>query len=111
MEGYDQKNCWKLELLKILLLYPSTKIGKTLMFFEQIKKFQCLKSSTRSRPSEDMWQVSHGHKRVLKLGNFSVQNLQKPHMIDLGTQSPLICDALWSFFHIGGLWLLLISAH
>ena len=52
MEGYDQKNCWKLELLKILLLYPSTKIGKTLMFFEQIKKFQCLKSSTGQGPQQ-----------------------------------------------------------
>ena len=33
-----------------------------------------------------------------------VQNLQKPYMFDLGTHSPLICDALWSICHIGGFW-------
>ena len=33
-----------------------------------------------------------------------VQNLQKPYMFDLGTHSPLICDALWSICHTGGLW-------
>ena len=55
-------------------------------------------------PPEDTWHVSRVHKRVLKLVNFFVQNLQKPYMFDLGTHSPLICDALWSICHIGGLW-------
>ena len=55
-------------------------------------------------PPEDMWHVSRVHKRVLKLVNFFVQNLQKPYMFDLGTHSPLICDALRSICHIGGLW-------
>ena len=62
------------------------------MFFEQIEKFQCQKSSTthvyNMEPTEDTWHVSPGHKRV-----FFVQNLQNPYMIDLGTPSPLICDA------------------
>ena len=51
--------------------------------------------------SEDMWYVSRVHKRILKLVNFLVQNLQKPYMIDLVTHSPLICDAMWSICHIG----------
>ncbi len=55
-------------------------------------------------PSKDTWHVSRGHKCVLKLVNFFVQNLQKPHMIDLGTHNPLLCDALWSICQIGGLW-------
>ena len=55
-------------------------------------------------PSEDTWHVSRVHKRVLKLVNFFVQNLQKPYMFDLVTHSPLICDALWSICHIGGFW-------
>ena len=46
-------------------------------------------------PLEAMWHVSRGHKRVMKLVNFFVQNLQKPYMFDLGTHSPIICDALW----------------
>ena len=48
--------------------------------------------------------MSRVHKRVLKLVNLFVQNLQKPYMIDLGTHSPLICDAFWSICHTGGLW-------
>ena len=44
------------------------------------------------------------HKCVLKLVNLFVQNLQKLNMIDLGIISPLICDALWSICHKGGLW-------
>ncbi len=44
--------------------------------------------------SEDTWHVSRVYKRVLKLVNFLVQNLQKPYMIDLGTHSPLIYDAM-----------------
>ena len=51
----------------------------------------------------DMCHVSCVHKRVLELVNLFLQNLQKPYMIDLGTHSPLICDALWSICHIGGL--------
>ena len=51
-------------------------------------------------PSEATWHVSRGHKRVLKLVNFLVQNLQKPYMIDLGTNSPLIYDNMWSICHI-----------
>ena len=47
------------------------------------------------KPSEATWHVSRGHKRVLKLVNFFVQNLQTPHKIDLGTH-----DALWSICHI-----------
>ncbi len=81
------------------------------MFFEQIEKFQCLKLSTAHllkaqlmKSSEATWHVARGHKRVLKLVNFLVQYLQKPYMIDLGTQSRLICDAMWSICHIGGLW-------
>ena len=77
------------------------------MLFEQIEKFQCLKLSTALQlmvPSEDTWHVSRGHKRVVKLVNLFVQNLQKPYMIDLVTHSPIICDALWSICHIGGLW-------
>ena len=53
---------------------------------------------------EDTWHVSGVHKRALKLVNFFVQNVQKPYMFDLGTHSPLICDALRSTCHIGGLW-------
>ena len=44
--------------------------------------------------------MSRGQKRVLKFVNFFVQNLQKPHMIDLVTHSMLICDALWSICHL-----------
>ena len=55
-------------------------------------------------PPEDTWHVSRVHKRVLKLVNFFVQNLQKPYMFDLVTHSPSICEALWSICHIGGLW-------
>ena len=40
-------------------------------------------------PSEDPWHVSCVHKRVLKLVNFFVQNLQKPYMIDLVTYPKL----------------------
>ena len=54
--------------------------------------------------SEGTWHMSRVHKRVLKLVNLFVQNLQKPYMFDLGTHSPLIYDALWSFCHIGGFW-------
>ena len=88
-------------------------MARTPKFFEQIEKFQCLKLSTaqgpahgtlRSHVSRVTCHVSRGHKRVLKLVNFLVQNLQKPYMIDLGTHSPLICDAMWSICHIGGLW-------
>ena len=61
---------------------PSTKRAITPMFFEQIEKFQCLKSSTAQGPH-----VSRVHKHVLKLVNFLVQNLLKPHMFDLGTHS------------------------
>ena len=80
----------------------------TPMFFKQIGKFQCLNylllKAQIMVPSEDTWLVSHVHKRVLKLVNFFVKNLQKPYMIDLVTHSPLICDALWSICPIGGLW-------
>ena len=55
-------------------------------------------------PPEDTWHVSRVHKRVLKLVNFFVQNLQKPYMFDLVTHSPLICDALGSICHIGCPW-------
>ena len=75
------------------------------MLFEQIEKFQCLKLSTALQlmvPSEDTWHVSRGHKRVVKLVNLFVQNLQKPYMIDLVTHSPLICDALWSICYYRG---------
>ena len=44
-------------------------------------------------PLEAKWHVSRNHKRVMKLVNFFVQNLQKPYMIDLVTHSNLICDA------------------
>ena len=59
------------------------------MFFEQIEKFQCLKSSTAQGPSHGTLRrhVARVHKRVLKLVNFFVQNLQKPYMIDLVTHS------------------------
>ena len=71
----------------------------TPIFVEQIEKFQLL---LKAHP---IWyQVARVHKRVLKLNNFFVQNLQKPYMFDLVTHSPLICDALWSIYHIGGLW-------
>ena len=48
VEGYKHKKCWKLifrektNFLRILLLYPSTKMAIAPMFFEQIEKFQCL---------------------------------------------------------------------
>ncbi len=87
--------------------YPSTKMAISPMFFEQIEKFQSLKLSTTQGPShgtKDMWHVSDVQKRVLKLVKFLVQYIQKPYMFDLGTHSSLICDALWSICHIGGLW-------
>ena len=40
----------KTTFLKILLLYPSTKMAITPMFFKQIEKFQCLKLSTAQGP-------------------------------------------------------------
>ena len=55
-------------------------------------------------PPEDTLHVSRVHKCVLKLVNSLVQNLQKPYMFDLGRHCPLICDALWSICHKGGLW-------
>ena len=64
------------------------------MLSKQIEKFQCLKSST-TQNQEDTWHMSCVRKRVLKLVNLFVENLQKPYMIDLGTHGPLICDALW----------------
>ena len=57
VEGYNYKICWKLSFpekttfLKILLLYPSTKMAITPMFFKQIEKFQCLKLSTAQGPA------------------------------------------------------------
>ena len=57
VEGYNYKKWWKLSFpekttfLKILLLYPSTKMAITPMFFEQIEKFQCLKLSTAQGPA------------------------------------------------------------
>ena len=57
VEGYNHKKCWKLSFpkkttfLKILQLYPSTKMAITPMFFEQIEKFQCLKLSTAQGPA------------------------------------------------------------
>ena len=54
--------------------------------------------------SEPTWHMSRAHKRVSKFVNFKVQKVQKPHMFDLGTHSPLLGDALWSFCHIAGLW-------
>ena len=35
--------------------------------------------------SEYTWHVSRVHKRVLKLVNFEVQKVQKPHVFDLVT--------------------------
>ena len=45
----------------ILLLYPSTKMAITPMFFEQIEKFQCLKLSTAQGPAHGALrrQVAH----------------------------------------------------
>ena len=84
------------------------------MFFEQIEKFQCLDhlllKAHKIVPSKDTWHVSRVHKRVLKLVNLFVQNLQKLNMIDLGIISPLICDALWSICHKGGLWAPLLNS-
>ena len=57
VEGYNHKKCWKLSFsekttfLRILQLYPSTKMAITPMFFEQIEKFQCLKLSTAQGPA------------------------------------------------------------
>ena len=57
VEGYNYKICWKLSFpekttfLKILLLYPSTKMAITPMFFEKIEKFQCLTLSTAQGPA------------------------------------------------------------
>ena len=57
VEGYNHKNvgnCVSLKkttFLKNLLLYSSTKMAITPMFFEQIKKFQCLKLSTAQGPA------------------------------------------------------------
>ena len=59
VEGYNHKKCWKLSFsekttfLRILQLYPSTKMAITPMFFEQIEKFQCLKLSTAQGPAHD----------------------------------------------------------
>ena len=57
VEGYNHKKCWKLSFPEetifknILLLYPSTKMAITPMFFEQIENFQCLKLSTAQGPA------------------------------------------------------------
>ena len=57
VEGYNHKKCWKLSFsekthfLRILQLYPYTKMAITPMFFEQIGKFQCLKLSTAQGPA------------------------------------------------------------
>ena len=40
----------KMQIFHILQIYPSTKVVITPMFFEQIEKFQCLKSSTAQGP-------------------------------------------------------------
>ena len=78
------------------------------MFLSKLKNFSAynylLFKAQIMVPSEDMWHMSRVQKCVLKLVNFLVQNLQKPYMIDLVTHSNLICDALWSICHIGGLW-------
>ena len=81
------------------------------MFFQQIEKFQCLKSSTAQG-------LQHGTLRrhvarvtcpqtCLEVSQLLVQKVQKPHMFDLETHSHLQYDALWSFCSIGGLWALL----
>ena len=41
-------------------------------------------------PSEYTWHVSPVHKHVLKLVNFEVQKVQKPHVFDLVTWVVLI---------------------
>ena len=57
VEGYNHEKCWKLSFpkkttfLKILQLYPFTKMAIPPMFFEQIEKFQCLKLSTAQGPA------------------------------------------------------------
>ena len=57
VKGYNHKKCWKLSFpekttfLKISLLYSTTKMAITPMFFEQIEKFQCLKLFTAQGPA------------------------------------------------------------
>ncbi len=71
-------------------------MGVSPMFLSKLKNFSAwnylLLKAQPMVPSEDTWQMSRVHKRVLKLVNFLVQNLQKPYMIDLVTHSNLICD-------------------
>ena len=57
------------------------------MYFKQIEKFQCLTSSTTPGLSHGALKihVARVHKRVLKLVNFEVQKVQKPHVFELVT--------------------------
>ena len=66
-------------------------------------KHHLLLKAQNMEASEHSGHVSCVQKCVLKLVNFFVQNLPKPHMIDLGTHSTLTGDDLWSFCHIAGL--------
>ena len=60
------------------------------MFFEQIEKFQCLKSSTAQGLSHGTLKshVARVQKRVLKLVNFDDEKSPKPDMSDLETNTP-----------------------
>ena len=80
------------------------------MFFEQIEKFQCLKLSKTQGPDHGTLR-RHVARVTCPQTCLEVSQLfwskiskQKPYMIDLVTHSPLICEAIWSICHIGGLW-------
>ena len=60
------------------------------MFFKQIERFQCLKLST----AQDTWHVSRVQKRVSKISNFWVKNLQKMDLSDLTDNEVFLYDLL-----------------